>query len=169
MGIAGYSEMARMLGMEDTADRYMDIARRMAEQWKKDAADGDHYRLAFDRADTWSQKYNMVWDKLWGLGLFTDVMEKEIPYYLTKQNRYGLPLDCRKEYTKSDWIMWIAAMAPDRETMDRFVEPVYDFADESPTRQPLGDWHESVSGDAYHFRARSVIGGYWMPVLMSKN
>ena len=169
MGIAGYSEMARMLGMEDTADRYMDIARRMAEQWKKDAADGDHYRLAFDRAGTWSQKYNMVWDKLWGLGLFTDVMEKEIPYYLTKQNRYGLPLDCRKEYTKSDWIMWIAAMAPDRETMDRFVEPVYDFADESPTRQPLGDWHESVSGDAYHFRARSVIGGYWMPVLMSKN
>ena len=168
MGVAAYSEMARMLGLTETADRYMDTARRMAEKWKKDAADGDHYRLAFDRAGTWSQKYNMVWDKIWGLNMFTEVIDKELAYYLTKQNKYGLPLDCRKEYTKSDWILWTASMSPTQDMMRKFIDPVYDFVNETPTRQALGDWHETVSGESYHFRARSVVGGYWMPVLMYK-
>lgn len=117
---------------------------------EKDAADGDHYRLAFDRAGTWSQKYNMVWDKIWGLNMFTEVIDKELAYYLTKQNKYGLPLDCRKEYTKSDWILWTASMAPTQDMMRKFIDPVYDFVNETPTRQALGDWHETVSGESYH-------------------
>ena len=107
MGVAGYSEMARMLGLNDVADKYAAIAKKMAVKWEEMANEGSHYRLAFDRKDTWSQKYNMVWDKLWNLNLFpNNVIGKELNYYLTKQNPYGLPLDSRKEYTKSDWIMW---------------------------------------------------------------
>ena len=169
VGIAAYSRLAHMLGMDDTAERYQQKAREMARKWEQTADDGDHYRLAFDRPGTWSQKYNMVWDKLWGLGLFSqETVQKEIAYYLSKQNRYGLPLDSRKEYTKSDWIMWTASMAPDQETMLRFISPVYDYINETPTRWPIGDWHETVEGTAINFRARSVVGGYWMPVLMQK-
>ena len=70
----------------------------MAHVWEEQALDGDHYRLAFDRPDTWSQKYNMVWDKLWNTHIFNDkVMKREMSYYLKKQNTYGLPLDCRQE------------------------------------------------------------------------
>ena len=106
MGIAGYSEIARMLGFNDVADEYATIAKKMAVKWEEMANEGDHYRLAFDREDTWSQKYNMIWDKMWRLNLFpNNVIDKEINYYLTKQNIYGLPLDSRKDYTKSDWIM----------------------------------------------------------------
>jgi len=47
MGIAGYSEMARMLGMSDVADKYAGIAKTMAEKWEAMANEGDHYRLAF--------------------------------------------------------------------------------------------------------------------------
>ena len=169
MGVAGYSEMARMLGLNDVADKYAATAKKMAVKWEEMANEGDHYRLAFDRKDTWSQKYNMVWDKLWDLKLFpNNVIGKEINYYLTKQNPYGLPLDSRKEYTKSDWIMWTAAMSSDKETFQKLSDPVYKYINETVSRVPISDWHHTDSGRWVGFRARSVIGGYWMKVLMDK-
>lgn len=110
----------------------------------------------------------MVWDKMWGLNIFPGVIDKEINYYLTKQNAFGLPLDSRKEYTKSDWIMWTAAMASDMETFQKFVDPLYKYINETPSRVPISDWHHTDSGEWVGFRARSVIGGYWMKVLMDK-
>ena len=170
MGVAAYSEMARMLGMDDVADRYAAKAKAMATKWEQMAREGDHYRLAFDRENTWSQKYNMVWDKMWNLNLFpNNVIEKEISYYQTKlQNPSGLPLDSRKEYTKSDWIMWTAAMSSDKATFEKFISPVYKYANETVSRVPLSDWHHTDSGKFVGFKARSVIGGYWMKVLMDK-
>ena len=112
MGVAAYAMMAQQKGLTAVADKYMEKARQMAHHWEEQAADGDHYRLAFDRPDTWSQKYNMVWDKLWGTHLFSDkVMQREMSYYLKQQNRYGLPLDCRKDYTKNTVVssQWYAA------------------------------------------------------------
>ena len=59
MGVAGYSEMARMLGLNDVADKYAATAKKMAVKWEEMANEGDHYRLAFDRKNTWSQ--NTIW------------------------------------------------------------------------------------------------------------
>ena len=169
MGVAGYSEMAHMLGLEDVAEKYAGIAKKMAVKWEEMANEGDHYRLAFDRENTWSQKYNIIWDKMWNLNLFpNNVIDKEINYYLMKQNPYGLPLDSRKEYTKSDWIMWTAAMSPDLETFKKFIDPLYKYINETTSRVPISDWHHTDSGEWVGFKARSVIGGYWMQVLMDK-
>ena len=169
MGVAGYSEMAHMLGLYDVAEKYAGIAKKMAVKWEEMANEGNHYRLAFDRENTWSQKYNMIWDKMWNLNLFpNNVIDKEVSYYLTKQNPYGLPLDSRKEYTKSDWIMWIAAMSPDQDTFEQFINPLYKYINETTSRVPISDWHHTDSGKWVGFRARSVIGGYWMQVLMNK-
>lgn len=169
MGVAAYAELARMRGDRKTADAYMSKAQAMAVKWESDARDGDHYKLAFDRPGTWSQKYNMVWDKLWNTNLFPNsVMQKEVTYYLTKQNRYGLPLDNRKDYTKSDWIMWTAAMASDRPTFQKFVAPLYNYINETESRVPISDWHDTKTGRMVGFKARSVIGGYWMKVLLNK-
>ena len=167
MGIAGYALMAKIKGEEDTYQNYMNIARRMARQWESDAREGDHYRLAFDRQNTWGQKYNLVWDRLWNIHIFPQgTIEREMSYYLTKQNRYGLPLDSRKLYTKSDWIMWSAAMADDQATFERFLNPLYDYVNETRSRVPLSDWYYTDGGDMCAFRARSVIGGHWMRILM---
>ena len=169
MGIAGYAEMARMKGLDEVADKYMARAKEMAQKWEKDAREGDHYRLAFDRKNTWSQKYNMVWDKLWKTNVFpAGTMERDMKYYLKKQNKYGLPLDIRKDYTKNDWIMWTAAMASDKDTFLKFVEPVYKFMNETESRVPTSDWYDTKTGRMIGFKARSVIGGFWMQVLVDK-
>ena len=169
MGIAGYSEMAKMLGFNDIADKYATIAQKMAVKWEEMANEGDHYRLAFDREDTWSQKYNMIWDKMWNLNLFpNNVIGKEINYYLTKQNPYGLPLDSRKDYTKSDWIMWTAAMSSDQVTFEKFVDPLYKYINETVSRVPVSDWYDTKTAQMTGFKARSVIGGHWMKVLTDK-
>ena len=170
MGVAGYSEMAHILGLYDVAEKDAGIAKKMAVKWEEMANEGDHYRLAFDRENTWSQKYNMIWDKMWNLNLFpNNVIDKEVSYYLTKQNPYGLPLDSRKEYTKSDWIMWTATMSPDQATFEKFINPLYKYINETTSRVPISDWHDTKTGKMTGFKARSVIGGYWMKVLVNKN
>ncbi len=169
MGVAGFAEMAKIKGDQAEYTKYMNKAKEMAKKWEQDAREGDHYRLAFDRKDTWSQKYNMVWDKLWNINIFpNDAMQREIKYYLKKQNKYGLPLDIRKDYTKNDWIMWTAAMSADTKTFLKFVDPLYDYINVTPSRVPISDWYDTKTSRMIGFKARSVIGGFWMKVLADK-
>jgi len=161
--------LARMLGKDDVAEKYSKIAEEMAVKWEEMADDGDHYRLTFDRPGTWSQKYNLVWDRLLGFNVFDpDIARKEIAYYLTKQNPYGLPLDNRATYTKSDWIMWTATLTENVGDFNALVDPVYKYANETPSRVPLSDWHDTVDGTRVGFKARSVVGGYFMKMLKEK-
>ncbi|NDV70158.1 glutaminase domain-containing protein [Dysgonomonas sp. 25] len=169
MGVASYGYMAEKMGKQDIADKYKNKAKEMAAEWMKMADDGDHYRLTFDKAGTWSQKYNLIWDKLLNWNIFpAEVREKEIAYYLTKQNEYGLPLDNRSTYTKSDWIMWTATLASDQATFETFINPVHKFMNETEDRIPMSDWYYTDSKKHVGFQARSVVGGYYIKMLEEK-
>ena len=166
MGIASYSKLALMLDKKDIADKYMVSAKEMAGKWIEMAKDEDHYKLTFDKPGTWSQKYNLVWDKLLGFNLFPkEVIQTEIDYYLSKQNKYGLPLDNRRTYTKSDWIVWTATMANTKEEFQKFIDPLHLFVTETPDRVPMTDWYETPDARQVGFQARSVVGGYFIKLL----
>jgi len=166
MALGSFAKLAESLGEAEDAALYRSTAEEMASQWISMADDGDHYRLAFDKPGTWSQKYNLVWDKLLALNLFPEtVAQKEIAFYKARQNKYGLPLDNRSEYTKLDWIVWSATLAESREDFDALIEPLHDWINETPTRVPLTDWYWTTDGKQVGFQARSVVGGIYIPLL----
>lgn len=169
LGIASYGRLAEMLGKKDLAERYRLKACEMASQWETMANDGDHYRLTFDKPGTWSQKYNLVWDKVLGLNIFDPkIAETEIAYYLNKMNTYGLPLDSRETYTKTDWVMWTAALSDDQATFRKFVTPMHKFMNETIDRVPMSDWVFTDKPNYRGFKARSVVGGYYLRMLENR-
>jgi hypothetical protein len=165
-GLGAFAKLCDMRGERDMAAEYRRVAEEYAARWVAEADDGDHYRLTFDRSGTWSQKYNLVWDRLLGLNLFPDtVRRKEMDYYLRNQARYGLPLDSREKYTKLDWILWTATLTQERRDFEAIVEPVYRFLQETPDRSPMTDWFWTDSGRKRGFTARPVVGGVFLQAL----
>ncbi|MDR0668403.1 MAG: DUF4965 domain-containing protein [Prevotellaceae bacterium] len=166
LAIAAYGKLAAMLDKPETAKKYTAHAKEMAKEWIQMAYDGDHYRLTFDQPGSWSQKYNLIWNKLLSMDVFPDeVAATELAWYLTKQNPYGLPLDNRETYTKADWIVWTATLSDDPEVFQALIHPLYSFANETPDRVPLSDWYYTDRPNQRGFQARSVVGGFFIKLL----
>ena len=170
LGIASYSYLAEKLGKYDLAEKYLTKAREMAVEWEVKANAGDHYRLAFDLPDdTWSQKYNLVWDKVLNLNIFADsIAAKEIAFYQKQQNKYGLPLDSRDISAKTDWLLWTATMAEDKETFREFVQPLHRFINETNDRVPMSDFYNTDIPTIRGHAGRVVVGAYYMKMLDNK-
>ena len=168
-GLGAFARLCDMRGDKDKAAEYSKLAKDFAARWVKEADDGDHFRLAFDNPGTWSQKYNLVWDRILGLDLFpAEVARKEMAYYKRIQNRYGLPLDNRSLYTKLDWILWTATLTQSREDFEAIVDPVCLFLNETPDRSPMTDWYFTNDARKRGFTARPVVGGVFLQMLYDK-
>ncbi len=168
MGIEAFAQLCRLM-QDPVAETYHAEAVAMAKSWAKRAAAGDHTRLVFDSADGWSLKYNLVWDKIFGSGLFEqNMLETDVDYYIAMENDYGTPLDSRETYTKSDWIMWSAALSDAPDKLKKLAAPVARFVLESADRVPFSDWYYTKTGKYVHFRGRSVQGGNYMPLLVKR-
>ncbi len=164
-----YADLARLTHHDVEAKRYSADAHSFAKKWMEMDREGDHYKLAYDSPNTWSQKYNLVWDKVLDYNLFPkSLRESEIAFYKTKLNVYGLPLDSRKDYTKLDWELWTATLADNQEDFNALVDPLYKWANETTSRVPMTDWYDTKTGKQVGFQARSVVGGLFIKALADK-
>ena len=165
VGIESFAIVCKMLGKEELAAEYEGRAKDFAARFKASVG-GGVMPLAYGQSDTYSLKYNILFDKLFGFGLIgQEICERETAYYIEKNERYGVPLDTRETYTKADWILWAAALTDDREKAEALYLPVVRYLRESSTRVPFGDWYYARRGDIVHFINRSVVGGIFAPLL----
>ncbi|SEG67050.1 protein of unknown function [Bryocella elongata] len=163
--LGAFVQIARGVGDNDLAAKFQHIVQPMPAQWQKMADDGDHFRLAFDQPNTWSQKYNLVWDDLLDLHLFpASVAKKDWAFYSTKLQIYGLPLDERKNFTKLDWEVWTATLGDQAQSAD-LIHRLIVWADATTSRVPTTDWYNTDDGKQRGFQARSVVGGIFIKAL----
>ena len=179
MAFASYAKLCEMRGDTASADRYWKLASGAVPKWMEAAKGGRHgaYRLAFDRPETWSQKYNLAWDRFFGFNLFPpSVAADEMSLYREEMRRFGLPLDNRGTkrapyhtfmtlYTKHDWTLWCGVLTDRRADVDLLSSGAWNFLDATVDVKPLSDltWVEMPS--AWSFFARSVVGGVLFPAL----
>jgi hypothetical protein len=180
--LGAYGKLATMKGEKATGDKYLNMAREFAQGWIRQADDGDHFRLAFDQANTWSSKYNLVWDKILDLHIFPDdALKKEMAFYRKSIDKYGLPLDGRKQragseghrrqahWSKTDWAFWTACLTGNKEDFEAITEPIYLFYTDAQRRVGLTDLYFTDEPDAALMHSRPVIGGLFIKVLYDKS
>ena len=167
--LEAYADLARLQHKDAEAREYSKTAHAYAAKWIELDKEGNHYKLAYDSPNTWSQKYNLVWDKVLGYNLFPESLrESEIAFYKSKLNKYGLPLDSRADYTKLDWSIWTATLASNPADFNAIMDPIALWINETPTRVPLTDWYDTKDGKQIGFQARSVVGGVYIKALADK-
>jgi len=166
VALAAYADLCKMRGETANAVKYRKLADGFAQHWMQVADSGKVSLLAFDQPNTWSQKYNLVWDKLLGLNVFpASVSQKEVAYYKTQMQPYGLPLDSRTLQTKSDWTTWSATLADNRADFEALTNPMYRYLDETAARRPFADWYTTNDVNSAMFTARPVVGGVFIKML----
>ena len=156
--IIGAACYARLTGEESYAKQ----AKTMAEHLLEKIGDKGNTPLTLD-GQGWSMKYNLLWDKVLGLGLMPESFyAAETASYLPRINTYGLPLDSRADYTKSDWICWTARMADDAAVRTALIAPIAKELRETTSRVPFSDWYDTKTG---RYVAFIVQGGIFALML----
>ncbi|KAJ7129315.1 DUF1793-domain-containing protein [Mycena epipterygia] len=165
-GIVGIGAMAKietLLGNTAKATNYTSIATSYVTQWQKLSASttGSHLTLSYGDSDSWGLSYNLYSDKLSKLNLFpASVYAEQTAWYQTHANAFGVPLDTRHTYTKTDWEIYTAGIATTTAVRDIFIGAVKKWVSDGQFNGPFGDLYDTVSGAWVGFSARPVVGGH---------
>ena len=148
----------------------MNIAREYGASLIERAKNSDgSFRLAYDKPETYSLKYNSVWDKLWNTEIFPESFyEGEIARYKKELLPYGVPLDSREKYTKSDWLVWAASLASSKEDFEALTDPLWAAYNVMRSYAPMTDWYFCDTSHMRGFRHRTVQGGLFMKLMFNK-
>ncbi len=167
VGIACYAELLKALGKVSDGEKYRSIAESFAKELTDFASKFTHIPITWDAGqETFSLKYNFAFDKILGLGLFSQsLFESEVDCYLKKLRKYGVPLDSRKDYTKSDWLLWVTALTDDGSKRDKIISSLNRMLKSTVDRVPFCDWYSAETARRCNFQARTVVGGHFILLL----
>ena len=168
IGIGSYVKMANMVGRADSAAKYRAILDTAAAGVIRRGYDyqNRHFKKANDQPGSWSQKYNLVWDKALGLNVFNDsIPANEMRLYLSKLNRYGVPLLSGVTYNKSDWELYSAAITNNKSDFLALMHGEWNYTNENGQMCcGICDWHGTTGFSENNFGGRGVSGGYFMKI-----
>lgn len=168
IGIKAMSIIAQMTGHASDSASYASTAESYISQWQdlgiaRDA-NPPHTTLSYGDDSSHGLLYNLYADALLQTHLVpTSVYQMQSDFYPTVEKKYGVPLDTRHNYTKSDWEMFCAAIASE-ETMNMFISDIAAFINETPTSAPVTDLYETGNADyggGIRFQDRPVVGGWF--------
>ncbi len=167
MGMAGLARIYNGIGKTTESEKLLKKAKEYADSFIERAANKDgSFRLAFDKEGTFSLKYNAVWDKLWNTELFPQKFyDGEITRYKKEALPYGIPLDSRETYTKSDWMLWVACLADKKQDFEYIVSLLWNAYNVSRSNAPMTDWYYADTSEMRGFRHRTVQGGLFLKLL----
>ncbi|KAF8761365.1 hypothetical protein RHS01_01175 [Rhizoctonia solani] len=141
IGIQAMGEIANVLGKSDDAKKYklLDLA------------------------------YNLYSDKLLQFNLFPkSVYDMQTGWYGEMGAQYGVALDSRHPYTKSDWEIYTAGTVTDKGTRNMFITRLRDYLANGKNNAPFSDWYDAIWGTVVGFRARPVAGGHFALLVLPK-
>ena len=166
-----------LAGCGDDYKKFKTIASKYAQTWHDhayNATPAPHYGMSFNAIKgvnvSWSIKYNLLWQKLLKLdGPFPEaVFSTEVAFYRAHANPYGVPLDPRHGWVKTDWLSWAACLSGASADFEAIFAPIFLFANTTASRAPFTDLYDTVTAKQSlgGFIARFVIGGIFARMLM---
>ena len=166
VGLSAYGILLTFMGHIEQAVKWIALAESLVAAWQSLAldADGSHYKQRYDQNDTWSEKYNLVWQYVLGGEAMTfpsSIRDMELTYYFKQSQKFGIPLDNRQPLAKCDSTSWIAAMASSPQQRQQMIDWLYGFVHATPDRQPFPDLYDTTTNRAGGFFARPVMGGLY--------
>ncbi|KAI9690746.1 MAG: hypothetical protein M1820_009843 [Bogoriella megaspora] len=170
VGIQSIALIAEQIGEAADATNYFSIASRYYDQWEYFGIDPsrNHTLLSYEWRSSWGLLYNIYPDKLLNLGIVSEeIFQMQSQWYPQVSQVFGVPLDNRHSYTKSDWEMWTAATC-EPSTRRLFVDSLAYWLNNTSTDLPFSDLFEvidsgslPVSPNVVTFIARPVVGGHF--------
>ncbi|KAF7595094.1 hypothetical protein BBP40_007298 [Aspergillus hancockii] len=127
-----------------------------------------HFVLQYPgKPASWKIPYNLYPDVLFDLETFPqEANQMSSTFFKSVRGEYGVPLDNRQDWAKSDWNMWLAATF-DSDTRDEFVEDLWAFMTNGKHNWPFSDRYVATSGKGVSpgvpvlCRARPTVGGHF--------
>ncbi|KAK0707584.1 hypothetical protein B0H67DRAFT_494625 [Lasiosphaeris hirsuta] len=166
-GIIGLKAMSHIANLTKHEDNWGAIADAYLQTWKSYAintnANPPHTTLSYGDNNSHGLLYNIYSDKLLGLNFIDqEIFDMQSAFYPTIALEYGVPLDTRHTWTKSDWEMFAAAVSS-VQTRDMFISKTAHWVGATTSNRAMTDLFDAGTGGypggGPTFVARPVMGG----------